>query len=383
MTKRMLIVGRGALAQAIVPRLQAAGFEADRLLQVSSEDSPLDVQTLRGVAVVLLVADDDEHNVDIALQARRLCPGLPMVVRVFDSALASYLAETLPGVEVLSMSRVSAPAFAAAARQVLAAGPSGGSSRTVLPSEPRRKFKLDRMLLGALFALFILVFPSAWYFSNTLGLRYMDALYFVWTTVMTVGYGDISLKDASDGSKLFGMLLMLSGASFIAVLFALLNDWVLSRRLDMLRGRIRVRSRGHVLIAGAGNVGLLSAELLANQGLRMVFIEADPDSRNAAALSAAGHHVILADATGEDILELAGIDRAALVMAVTDADAVNLKVALRARAHGVPAIMRALSPELAAHVTARGDGLALSPVASAADAFARTAVALAASAPAR
>ena len=69
--------------------------------------------------------------------------------------------------------------------------------------------------------------------------------------------------------------------------------------------------------------------------------------------------------------------------AVKANDAVNLKVALRARAHGVPAIMRALSPELAAHVTARGDGLALSPVASAADAFARTAVALAASAPAR
>ena len=58
MTKRMLIVGRGALAQAIVPRLQAAGFEAVRLLQVSSEDSPLDVQTLHDVAAVLLVADD-------------------------------------------------------------------------------------------------------------------------------------------------------------------------------------------------------------------------------------------------------------------------------------------------------------------------------------
>ena len=234
------------------------------------------------------------------------------------------------------------------------------------------------MLVGALLSLFVLVFPSALFFSHALGLRYIDALYFVWTTVMTVGYGDIALKDASDGIKLFGMALMLAGASFIAVLFALLSDWVLSRRLDVLRGRTRVRGSGHVLIAGAGNVGFRVAEQLAGSGHNMVFIDRDADNRNVAALSAAGHHVIIADATNEDMLELAGVAGAALVLAVTDADAVNLQIALHARAHGVPVIMRVVSSELSAHVSERGDGIALSPVAAAAEAFVRAALSAAA-----
>jgi voltage-gated potassium channel Kch len=78
------------------------------------------------------------------------------------------------------------------------------------------------------------------------------------------------------------------------------------------------------------------------------------------------------------MLALAGLERAALVMALTDADAVNLRIALLARAHGVPVILRILSPELSAHVTARGDGIAYSPVAAAAGEFARAALAAAA-----
>ena len=70
----------------------------------------------------------------------------------------------------------------------------------------------------------------------------MDALYFVWTTVMTVGYGDIALKDASDGVKLYGMALMLAGAAFIAILFALLL-WTGAYRQASLAARQNARAR--------------------------------------------------------------------------------------------------------------------------------------------
>lgn len=364
-----LVVGAGALAQAVLQGLVDAGVQVERLSVGGPDVAPLPAAALARAGVLLLLADDDAGNVDLALQARRLQPALPLVVRVFDAALAGYLGHTLPGVQILSMSRVAAPAFAEAAQRVLATRPMSATAPAPRRERRGRRFKVDRMLAGALLSLFVLVFPSAWVFAQALNLRYMDALYFVWTTVMTVGYGDIALKDAADGIKLFGMLLMLAGAGFIAVLFALLNDWVLSRRLDMLRGRTRVRCTGHVLIAGAGNVGLRIAELLNGTERRMVFIEADPDSRNAATLAAAGHHVITADATSENILHLAAIDRAAVVLAVTDVDAVNLKIALQARTHGVPVIMRVLSPQLSAHVTERGDAIALSPVATAAQAF--------------
>jgi voltage-gated potassium channel Kch len=234
--------------------------------------------------------------------------------------------------------------------------------------------RADPVLVTALLSLLLLVFPSALVFSRALSLRYIDALYFVWTTVMTVGYGDIALKDAPDAIKVFGMLLMLAGASFIAVLFALLSDWVLGRRLDLLRGRTRVRGEGHVLIAGAGNLGLRVAELLAEGGPRLLILERNADNRNVASLKAMGRQVIIADATNPELLELAGLRSAALVVAVTDADAVNLQIALHAREHAVPVIMRVVSPELSAHVTQRGEWVAFSPVLAAAEAFAQAAL---------
>jgi voltage-gated potassium channel Kch len=236
---------------------------------------------------------------------------------------------------------------------------------------------VDRVLVGALLALFLLVFPSAAVFASALNLRYMDALYFVWTTVMTVGYGDIALKDAPDSIKIFGMALMLAGAGFIAVLFALLNDFVLSRRLDMLRGRTRVRGKGHALIVGAGNLGFRVAELLAPSVPHLVILERNPENRNIAALRAAGRHAIIADATNEEMLDLAGLDTAGVVLAVTDADSVNLQIALRARERGIPVIMRIVSEDLSAHVSARGEWVAFSPILTAAEAFAQAALAAA------
>lgn len=76
-----------------------------------------------------------------------------------------------------------------------------------------------------------------------------------------------------------------------------------------------------------------------------------------------------------DTLELAGIDIAALVLAVTYIDAVNLQIALHAREHGVPVVMRLNSGELSSDVTARGDGIALSPIVAAAEAFSQAALA--------
>ena len=191
---------------------------------------------------------------------------------------------------------------------------------------------------------------------------------------MTFGYGDISLRDAPAGVKLFGMALMLAGASFIVVLFALLSDWVLSRRLDMLYGRTRERGSGHVIIVGAGNIGLSVAELLAADGKRLVIIERRADSRNIAALRLAGHHPIIVDATRRETLELAALERAALIVTVTEVDAINLQIALHAREMNVPVILRMASPELSALVSERGDGMAFSLIVEAAEAFAQQAV---------
>jgi len=370
----ILIAGSGQLAAAIEQRVRAGGHDVERLRPCGDDADGLDPALCQRADVLVLAADDDTGNVDLALRARRIKPTLRLVVRLFDSALAAYLGETIPDVSILSMSRITAPVLAAAARRLLDEPPAATPPRHHPPAGSTRRFKADPILLGALFSLFLLVFPSALFFSKALDLSYIDALYFVWTTVMTVGYGDISLRDAPAGVKLFGMALMLAGASFIAVLFALLSDWVMSRRLDMVLGRTRERGSGHVIIVGAGNIGLSVAELLAADGKRLVIIERNTDSRNIDTLRLAGHHAIIADATHRETLELAALERAALIVTVTEVDAVNLQIALHAREMNVPVIMRMASPELSALVCERGDGMAFSLIVEAAEAFARQAV---------
>ena len=370
----ILIDGSGALALAIEQRLKNLGAGVERIRLVDGVNEPAVAEVLQGAKVLVLASDDDFNNIDYALQVRRLCPSLKLVVRLFDSALTSYVSETISGVTILSMSKVTAPVFVEAARNLLMTKSPKMHSIKISSGHSVRRYRVDRILVWALISLFALVFPSALFFSYALDSRYMDALYFVWTTVMTVGYGDIALKDAGDGVKLFGMALMLAGASFIAVLFALLSDWVLSRRLDLMQGRVRVRGKGHVLIAGAGNVGLRIAEMLAADGQRLVVIEHCAERRNVSTLKAAGHHVIIADATDGDVLALAGVESASLIVAVTDSDAVNLQIALHASEHGVPVVMRVTSPELSAHISARGDGIAFSPIVTAAEAFSLSAL---------
>ena len=370
----MLLEGGGRLAAAIAQRLETAGATVERV--AVSEHGHGSTEHLMKAGVLVLAADDDAGNVDRALWARRVRPDLPLVARVFDEALADYLAGKVERLTVLSMSQVAAPVFAKAALRSLDQAPASPPARRPR-RRGRRPSRLDRVLLGALVGLALVVVPATFFFARVLHLRIVDALYFVWTTVMTVGYGDISLRETSDGVKIVGMLLMLAGAAFVATLFAFLTGWVVTQRLDVQHGLVRVRGQGHTVIAGAGNLGFRVASLLLEQGRRVVIIERNHDSRNLSALRADGHHVILADATDEQILDLAGVDRAGAILALTDSDAVNLQIALllRTRPTLAQVVIKMVSPELSAHITERGDGIALSPIAVAAQAFADAALA--------
>jgi Trk K+ transport system NAD-binding subunit len=378
------LAAAGADVHAIVSPADAAAAvpELERLGARVIAGSPRSVRALEAAGVgmasaLVLAADDDTDNVDAALLIRRLRPDLPLVVRVFDPDLTAYLRDTLDRVTVLSMSSLGAPVFAEMALRALAERPEAAPSAAVRLHGPGWAAPgVDRVLAGVLVGLVVLVALATVFFAHALGLRHLDALYFVWTTVTTVGYGDIALREASDVAKLVGMVVMFAGAAFIAALHALYTGRIVSRRLEAVLGRIPVRGRHHFVVAGAGNVGFRVTGLLAERGHRVVLVERDGQSRHVSGLRAAGHHVIVADASVDETLGLARVDTACAVLALTDADGTNLHVALavRRRAPGVPVVVRLTSPELSAHVTARGDALAASSVAIAAEAFARAAL---------
>jgi voltage-gated potassium channel Kch len=368
----ILVAGQGRLAGEILGRLSALGLEAEPIASTS------DANQIGRASVVVLSADDDAGNVDAALRLRRLHANLPLIARLYDSVLASYLTGSLPMVTVLSASGVAGPLFADAAQRVIASH-QGRKIAKRPPSPRRRRSPQQSVLLWALAAIAALVVPSTFFFAHALRLRLVDSLYFVWATVTTVGYGDISLRDASDGAKVAGMFLMFAGVIFMAVLLALITDWVVSRRLDVLSGRVRVRGHGHVIVVGAGNVGTRVAESLRKSGVKVVVIERDDRRGHLEGLRALGVRVIVADGTSEEVLELAGIDRASAVLAITERDTVNLRVELLAQARrpDLPVVLRVTSPELSEHISQHRGSVAISSIAAAADAFAAAAQAAA------
>ncbi len=324
----------------------------------------------------VLTADDDADNLDAAIAARRMHPTIRIVTRVFAPELAEFVRETLGDVVVLSVSQVAAPIFADLAVSVAGLARDQAGAR----ASAARRLRPDRAILALAGGFLAVVLFGILYFRGALGLSFVDAAYFVGTTVSTTGYGDISLLRERPLTKLVGLGLMFSGAALLAVFYGLVSSWFVQRRLEAFEGRVPVRGRGHIVVCGAGNVGFRVAERLHAAGERVVVIERNADSHNAATLRLAGYHVILADATSETTLRLARVDRARAVLALIDDDTGNLRIArLSADANpDVPVVLRIVSAELAIHVDAHaspGRMRLLSPIAVAAERFAEAAIA--------
>jgi Trk K+ transport system NAD-binding subunit len=381
------LVAKGESASALASPHEAASYahELKRLgvpvcIGVARSAGELEAAGLHHASAVIFTANDDAENVDAALTARRLRAGVPIVARVFDASLGQYLEETETGLRVMSVSGLASPRFAdLAMRAAKEAGehrdPPEPSTREAKRRQPRR---MDPILVRLALVTIVVTAASVLFFARALGVSWFDALYFVVETITNTGYGDVPVRAAGATAMLVAILLMIGGAGLLALVYALVTGWFIARRFEVLQGRVPQRGRDHAVIAGAGNVGFRVAQLLAAADRRVVVIERQADSRNTAALRAQGHHVIVADAAVEGTLDLAGVDRAAVVLALTDSDAVNLQIALAVRERGlqVPVVIRLISPELSEHLHGRKGIVTVSPIAVAGESFALAALSL-------
>lgn len=380
--RQLVAKGESPRALALAGEAQSFSHELKRLgvpvcVGVASSAGELEAAGIHEATAIIFTADDDAENVDAALTARRVRPGVPIVARVFDPSLAHYLEGTEKNLRVLSVSGLAAPRFAElAVRAVKEAGADRAAAATGRPmrksTAPRR---VDKILVRLAIVVTTVTLLSVWFFSRAFEVSAIDAFYFVVETITNTGYGDFPVRAAGVPAKLAAILLMIGGAGMLALAYALMTAWFLARRLDVLQGRLPVRRRGHAVVAGAGNVGFRVAQLLA-ASRKVVVIERQADSRNAFALRAEGHHVIVADAGLDETLDLAGVDRASVVLALTDSDAVNLRVALAVRDRGlnIPVVIRLISPELSDHLHGRKGIATISPIAVASESFALAAL---------
>ena len=133
-----------------------------------------------------------------------------------------------------------------------------------------------RDIPGALRALLLVLLAivafSVLLFRQTLGLSFVEAIYFVVTIITTVGFGDYNFMQASPALKLYGAFLMICGAAILATLFSIITDLILNFRLQDLVTRGSSQLRGHIVVAGLGSVGFRVVQELVRRGETVVAI---------------------------------------------------------------------------------------------------------------
>jgi Trk K+ transport system NAD-binding subunit len=185
----------------------------------------------------------------------------------------------------------------------------------------------------------------------------LDAAYFTVETVTTVGYGDFSFRGQPWWLMASAIGLMLAGAAFIAVFFALLTNIVVGRRISESLGRQRITElSGHVLVIGLGSVGMQAVRQLAAAGRDIVVVEKDERNRHLGQARALGVPVVVADATQPEVLAQVRLAHASAVAILTSDDLANVETGLAVRDQlgpdrgGTPVVVRIFDSQLARSV---------------------------------
>jgi voltage-gated potassium channel len=161
----------------------------------------------------------------------------------------------------------------------------------------------------------------------------LDAIYMTVITVATVGFSEVHPLDPA--GRIFTVLLILAGVGSLGFAFGQFVEFVLEGHLTNILEVRRMEKRiaemsGHTILAGLGRVGSVTARALEEEGAAFVVIDSNPESLKVA--SQHGWACLQGDATEEETLLKAGIDRAAAVVTALSGDAQNLFVTISARA---------------------------------------------------
>jgi voltage-gated potassium channel len=202
------------------------------------------------------------------------------------------------------------------------------------PSDDAPLFALViNRLRWALLAMLVLSSVATVGYVVTDGYGWMDALYMTVITLGTVGYEEVHPLGTS-GRLLTIAVIIFGFATFVYAVSVLTNLFVSGDALAQIRHRRSKRMRDelqdHVVVVGFGRVGQAVVRGLQQLGRDYVVLERKPAAEDA--IRATGGVEVIGDATNEQDLRKAGIERAGALISACDADSENLVVVLTARA---------------------------------------------------
>ncbi|MGB5760402.1 MAG: potassium channel protein [Acidimicrobiales bacterium] len=192
--------------------------------------------------------------------------------------------------------------------------------------EPWRRARIGVAALVA-----VLVIGTIAY--RVLGLAWLDAFYQTVITVTTVGYSEIPPESGEITAtyRVVTSILVLGGVSVAIYTLGVFFEALIEGRLTTHFGSVRMKRElgnlsDHIIICGYGQVGEAITRSIRAHGDPVVIIDERADLHNAVDLL-----TVRGNATEDETLYAAGIDRAKGLVTALDTDAGNVFVTISAR----------------------------------------------------
>ena len=161
---------------------------------------------------------------------------------------------------------------------------------------------------------------------------FMDALYMTVITITTVGYREVG--PVSGSGRIFTIFIIFFGVGIIAYILGLAAQVMVDIQVRSLIGRRKLSRKlkslkDHYILCGFGRIGSIIARELWENKIPMVILDTNPESTEG--LETEGIPFINDDATNDEALINAGIERARGIVSVVASDADNLFITMTAR----------------------------------------------------
>lgn len=162
---------------------------------------------------------------------------------------------------------------------------------------------------------------------------FLDAVYMTTVFITTVGYANHALSDAG---KIFSIILLVTSWGTFAFVIARITQFVINGEIHQYFKNRRLmkeinRLHDHVILCGYGRNGQQAANILAAHDVPFVVIEKNEQLMQK--IEAEGTRLlhIEGDGTDDEVLRLAGVEKARALITTLPVDAQNVFIVLSAR----------------------------------------------------
>ncbi|MEE4314169.1 MAG: NAD-binding protein [Desulfofustis sp.] len=184
----------------------------------------------------------------------------------------------------------------------------------------------------SLFLLLIIIGFGTFGYTSVEHMAPFDAFYMTLITISTVGFGEIT--PLSQAGRAITVIIIIAGISLLTYTLGQIAKIFIEGELREILGRRKLGKQisgltGHFIVCGFGRIGEVLCKELADERIRFVVIEKQPEKVEL--LEKMGYLYIAGDATADDVLLQAGLLTAKGLATAVTSDADNVFITLTAK----------------------------------------------------